>query len=95
MTKSCVEIDDRLRIDPEEALDRAIDAAGSQSELARQLGVSPQSVAGWKQKRVPAERCLAIEQVTRVPCWALRPDVFPRPRRLARRRAVGSNLSAA
>lgn len=55
-------------------LNLAIQAAGSISELARQLGISQPSVSGWK--RVPAERVIAVEAVTGVDRAILRPDLY-------------------
>lgn len=54
---------------------RAIDAAGSQTELARRLGLLPQYVNNWKSRGVPADRCPAIEAITGVRCEELRPDL--------------------
>lgn len=67
-------------------LERAIDALGSLSEFARQLKVSPQVVANWRRRGIPAERVLEIERVTidpdsgapRVTRSDLRPDLYPR-----------------
>ena len=59
------------------ALDRAVQSAGSQQALAQLLGIKPPSVSGWyDRKRVPAERCIAIEHATGVSRHQLRPDVF-------------------
>lgn len=59
------------------ALDKAVSAAGSQLALANLLGIKAPSVSGWyERKRVPAERCIAIEQATGVSRHELRPDVF-------------------
>ncbi|MDV9040992.1 YdaS family helix-turn-helix protein [Stenotrophomonas sp. RAC2] len=59
------------------ALDKAVSAAGSQLALASLLGIKAPSVSGWyDRKRVPAERCIAIEKVTGVSRHDLRPDVF-------------------
>jgi DNA-binding transcriptional regulator YdaS (Cro superfamily) len=72
----------------EQAIQKAIDAAGGQSALARLIStpdrkVSQGHVWAWlkRDKKVPAEYVLAIEaackgQVTR---HALRPDVFGPP----------------
>lgn len=52
---------------------------GSQSELARLLGLSQQTVNFWfVSRRVPAEHCRRIEALTdgRVTRYQLRPDVF-------------------
>lgn len=59
------------------ALDRAVEKAGSQLRLASILGIKPPSVVGWYDRgRVPAERCIAIEEATGVTRYELRPDVF-------------------
>ena len=51
----------------------------TQSELARLLGISPVLIHQWKsgERKVPAQRCPAIERVTKgaVRCEDLRPDV--------------------
>lgn len=65
-------------------IERAIDKAGSMSELARLLSekvgkpILSQHVNNWRNRGVPAERCLAIEEVTKgtVSRYDLRPDVF-------------------
>ena len=60
------------------ALDKAIEIVGSQSNLARALGREPQVVHNWvKRGNVPAEHCPAIERETggAVTCEQLRPDV--------------------
>lgn len=48
------------------AIKKAIKAVGSASELARQLGVTPQAVCFWRDglRKIPAEKCSAIEAVT-------------------------------
>lgn len=59
------------------ALDLAIQNAGSAAELGRRVGVVPMAITMWKRRgRVPAERCLAVEAATGVSRYALRPDVF-------------------
>src|SRR5579875_1737814 len=55
-------------------LSEAIRAAGSVSELARQIGISQPSVSNWT--RIPAERVLAIEAITGVSRMVLRPDLY-------------------
>ena len=55
-------------------LEEAIRAAGSVSELARQLGISQPSVSNWT--RIPAERVATIESLTGVPRTVLRPDLY-------------------
>ena len=56
-------------------LERAIDAAGGISALARLVGVAQPSVSNWR--RVPAERVLAVEAATAVSRHHLRPDLYP------------------
>lgn len=58
-------------------LDRAVAVAGSQRALALALGIKSPSISGWyARKRIPVERCSAIEVATGVPRHELRPDVF-------------------
>lgn len=63
------------------ALEKAIELAGSQAELARRLGKKQAHIWNWlhRDKRVPADMAISIEhavggQVTR---QALRPDLYP------------------
>lgn len=59
------------------SLDRAVEVAGSQSALAKALGIKPPSISGWYERgKVPVERCAAIEAATGVSRHDLRPDVF-------------------
>lgn len=63
------------QITESEALARAIQIIGSASALARELGISKGAVSQWK--RVPADHCPDIEDLTKgqVICEELRPDV--------------------
>jgi TorA maturation chaperone TorD len=58
----------------DQGLDEAIRAAGGVSELARRIGISQPSVSNWD--RIPAERVIAVEQVTNVSRAVLRPDLY-------------------
>lgn len=61
------------------ALDQAIAAFKTQDAFAAVLGVRSASISGWRKRgKVPAERCVAIEQAThgQVTRYQLRPDVF-------------------
>lgn len=53
---------------------------GLQNQLARLLKISPVLISQWAggSRRVPAERCLPIEEATNgaVTRYELRPDVF-------------------
>jgi len=62
-----------------EALQRACDIIGSQTALARVLGVRQGHIHYWlhRRGRVPAEYVLTIERETGVSRHELRPDVYP------------------
>ena len=59
-----------------ETIDQVIKMAGGPSKLARHLGVSPQAISQWK--RVPLNHVFAIEKLTDIPRYELRPDVYPK-----------------
>lgn len=62
----------------DDGLAKAIGAIGSVSELAKGIGLSVQAVSQWP--RVPAERCIEIEQLCGVSRYVLRPDIYgPEP----------------
>lgn len=65
---------------PYEALQLAVERAGSQSEFARICGVGQPAVWKWLDsgKRLPAEHVLKIEAATGVSRHDLRPDIYPR-----------------
>jgi len=55
-------------------LEQAIRAAGGVASLARAIGIAQPSVSAWS--RIPAERVLAVEALTRVHRFTLRPDLY-------------------
>src|SRR5215218_8657800 len=55
-------------------LEQAIKAAGGVASLARAIGVAQPSVSAWS--RIPAERVLAVEALTQVNRFVLRPDLY-------------------
>ena len=64
-----------------------IQAGGGPTAVARALDVRQSVVSNWAiRNRIPAERVLEIERITGVPCWEIRPDIFP-PERFAKRAA--------
>lgn len=58
-----------------EGIEAAVRAAGGVGVLARALGISQPAVSSWR--RIPADRVLAIEALTQVPRYRLRPDLYP------------------
>ena len=58
----------------DEGLQQAIVAAGGVTSLARSVGVSQPAVSAWS--RIPAERVLAVETMTRISRAVLRPDLY-------------------
>lgn len=58
------------------AIDKAIEVAGGVTRLAEKLAASPQVVANWKKRGVPAKRVLDVESATGIPRHELRPDIF-------------------
>ena len=70
------------------SLNKAIVAAGGITALARALDVSTQRVWNWLNRdgKAPAEYAVEIERITGVPCWEIRPDIFP-PERFAKEAA--------
>lgn len=66
----------------QKALEKAKDAAGGNSALAKLIGgITPQAISQWRQ--VPVERVLAVEKATGVPRHELRPDIYPAPESLS------------
>ena len=64
-------------------IQEAIDAAGGQSALARLLGINRSSVNEWKKRgKIPPTRVLAVEKATGVSRYKLRPDLYPRARKV-------------
>lgn len=63
-----------------QALERAIELVGGQSELSRRIGCSQQAISSWLYRvgRVPAEWCGPIEEATsgQVTRRDLREDLF-------------------
>lgn len=65
---------------PLEFLKKAINIAGSQSALARAIGVRQCHIWSWlnRNKKVPAIHVLKIEKAVGVSRHDLRPDIYPR-----------------
>jgi DNA-binding transcriptional regulator YdaS (Cro superfamily) len=58
----------------DEGLQLALEAMGGFRALARELGMSPQAVHKWR--RIPADRILQVEMITKIPRRNLRPDLY-------------------
>lgn len=61
------------------AIVSAISKAGGSAKLALALGITRQAVDQWKARVVPPEHVLAIEQITGVTRYELRPDIYGAP----------------
>jgi len=67
------------------AIDKAIAAVGSLTELAARMKVDPQVLVNWRKRGIPAERVLEVERATvmehgeppKVRRHELRPDIYP------------------
>lgn len=71
-----------------DALSKAINLAGGQSALARELGLRQSTVYAWlktTKKGVPGEFCPKIEALTGIPRHELRPDVYAPVKKRSRR----------
>ena len=58
---------------------------GNYRDLARDLGISPLTTAGWRHRgRIPIAMAIAVEKVTGVSRSYIRPDIYPveRPKRV-------------
>jgi DNA-binding transcriptional regulator YdaS (Cro superfamily) len=59
------------------AIKLAVGKLGSQTLVARRIGVTRQAMAQWS--RVPAEHVLEMENISGVSRYELRPDVYGPP----------------
>ena len=55
---------------------KAVKKAGGAKALSDLLGISQPAVTMWK--KIPPSRCIAIEAITGISRYRLRPDVFGR-----------------
>jgi DNA-binding transcriptional regulator YdaS (Cro superfamily) len=58
----------------DQGLARAIEAAGGVRALGRLLTIQHSAIVAWH--KVPAERIVEVERVTKVPREELRPDLY-------------------
>lgn len=73
-------------LSPVEALQKAVDIAGGQTELVRlvdpeQENLKQQNIWTWlnRDQKTSAKWVVKVSQATGVPCHELRPDIFPEP----------------
>lgn len=64
----------------EAVVDRAIKLAGGPTELARRLNIKAPSIHSWR--KIPPKRVLTVAEITGIPPWELRPDLYPDPKTL-------------
>lgn len=71
---------------PLKALQKAVDTAGGQTELAKiidptQKKLKQQNIWTWlnRDQKTSARWVVKVSQATGVPCHELRPDIFPAP----------------
>lgn len=64
--------------DKQKGVEKAIEAAGSQAELARKLDISKAAVGKWvKAGAIPVERVPAVADALGLDRSVLRPDFWP------------------
>lgn len=61
-----------------DSVERAVEAAGGQTALAKALGIKPQAVQQWR--KIPVGRIIEVERVTGIPREELRPELYARKR---------------
>jgi DNA-binding transcriptional regulator YdaS (Cro superfamily) len=66
-----------MEIETAKLIEQGAAPLGGQFALAEALNVSPQAVAKWKRSKVPAERVLDLERVTKISRSNWRPDLYP------------------
>ena len=60
------------------SIERAVQAVGSQSALARATNVTPQAAQQWVARgRVSHKKVIEVARVSGVPRHELRPDLYP------------------
>ena len=65
---------------------------GGQVKLALALGISQGAVSQWR--RVPVHHCLKLSQLTGIPLYEMRPDVYPMPiKKRARAASIVEEIS--
>ena len=63
-----------------EALEKAVKKEGSRGRVAEKLGISRQATIYWEKIGVvPAKHVLALEKMSGVSRYALRPDIYGPP----------------
>lgn len=55
----------------------AIKKAGGASKVAKRAKIARTSVYKWAYLRVPADRVLLLSEMSGIPCYLIRPDIYP------------------
>lgn len=50
---------------------------GKLADIGKELGISKQAISGWR--AIPAEWVRQLSDVTGIPAWRLRPDLYDAP----------------
>lgn len=63
------------------SIETAIEIAGSQSELARRLGITLQRLSNWRSRGIPFDQVIRVAQAVdfQVTPHQLNPDLYPNP----------------
>ena len=62
------------KLSKQRAVDEAVRRLGSISQLARRLGITRQAIQQWT--TVPVQHVLAMEEISGVSRYEMRPDVY-------------------
>lgn len=57
-------------------IEQAIEKAGGRSEVAKQLGVTVETVRQWIKRPIPAKRAVELERISGVHRSEFRPDLW-------------------
>lgn len=69
------------------AVDEAERRLGSLKAVAKRLGITPQAIAQWPNRGPKAEHVPALEEMSGVPRYEIRPDIYEPPTGRSKSRA--------
>mgnify|MGYP004417304365 CR=1 FL=1 len=76
------------------AVDEAARVQGSLKAVAKRLRISPQAIAMWNDPGPPAKHVLALEEMSGVSRYEIRPDLYGAPPRDPKSRPPASMEAA-